>query len=86
MVSEQPQEHDTLGSDDRPGERNPQSIVRPTEFKQPSRFKDLCSLLDKFTGKSGEGDFEVWLEDFVEVHETAVGTMSKNLIGFHDSS
>ena len=64
-VTEQPQEHDTSGSDDSP-ERNPWSIVRLTEFRQPSRFKELHSLLDKFTGKSVEGDFEAWLEDCVE--------------------
>ena len=65
VVTEQPQEHDMLGSDDSP-ERNPQLIVRPFEFKRPSGFKELRSLLDKFNGKSGEGDFEAWLEDYME--------------------
>ena len=65
VVTEQLQEHDTLGSDDSL-ERNPCPIVRPFEFKRPSGFKELCSLLDKFTGKSGEGDFEAWLEDYME--------------------
>ena len=43
VVTEQPQEHDMLGSDDSP-ERNPQLIVRPFEFKRPSGFKELRSL------------------------------------------
>ena len=54
-----------LGSDDSP-ERNPQLIVRPFKFKRPSRLKELCSLLDKFTGKFDEGDFEAWLEDYMQ--------------------
>ena len=38
----------------------------PTECRQPPAFKDLRSRLDKFSGKSGEGDFEIWLEDYSE--------------------
>ena len=66
VTTEQPQENDKSESDNFP-ERNSRSIVRPTDFKQPPRFKKLCSLLDKFTGNSGLGDFEAWLEDNVEV-------------------
>ena len=65
VVTEQPQEHNMLGSDSS-AERNPWSIVIPIEFKQLPRFKNFCYLLDKFTGKSGEGDFKVWLEDYME--------------------
>ena len=54
-----------LGSDDSP-ERNPQLIVTPFEFKRPSGFKELRSLLDKFNGKYGEENFEAWLEDYME--------------------
>ena len=54
VVTQQPKEHDTLGSYNS-AERNRQSIVRPTKFKQPPKFKELHSLLDKFTGKSDEG-------------------------------
>ena len=38
----------------------------PTECRQPPAFGDLHSRLDKFSGKSGEGDFEIWLEDYLE--------------------
>ena len=65
MVTEQPQKHDMSGSDDSP-ERNPCPIVRPFEFKRPSGFKELRSILDKFNGKSGEGNYEAWLEDYME--------------------
>ena len=60
VVTEQPQEHDMLESDDSL-ERNPQLIVRPFEFKWSSGFKEIRSLLDKHSGKSGEGDFEAWI-------------------------
>ena len=40
-----------------------------TEFRQPPAFKELRSRLDKFTGKTGDGDFELWLDDFQEVTE-----------------
>ena len=33
---------------------------------QPRSFKELSSRIDKFSGKSGEDDFEVWLEYFIE--------------------
>lgn len=33
---------------------------------QPSGFRKLCSRINKFSGESGEEDFEVLLEDFVE--------------------
>ena len=65
MVTEQLQEHDTSGSDNSL-ERNSQVIVRSTEIKQPPGVKEICNLLDKFTGKSGEGDFKAWVEDYVE--------------------
>ena len=65
MVTEQLQEHDTSGSDNSL-ERNSQAIVRSTEIKQPPGVKEICNLLDKFTGKSGEGDFKAWVEDYVE--------------------
>ena len=65
MVTEQLQEHDILGSGDS-SKRNPRPMVRPSKFKWLPRLKELCSLLDKFTGKSGEGDFEAWLEDYME--------------------
>ena len=38
-----------------------------TECRQPPVFKDLIrSRLDKFSGKPGEGDFEIFLEDYLE--------------------
>ena len=38
-----------------------------TECRQPPAFKDLIrSRLDKFSGKPGEGDFEIFLEDYLE--------------------
>ena len=65
MITEQPQEHDTSGSDASP-KRNPRSVVRLTKFKQPPKFKEhcICSLLDKFTRKSSEGDFGAWWKDY----------------------
>ena len=38
----------------------------PTECRPPPAFKDLRSRLDKFSGKPGDGDFEIWLEDYLE--------------------
>ena len=65
MVTEQLQEHDTSGSDNSL-ERNSQATVRSIEIKQPPGVKELRNLLDKFTRKSGEGDFKAWVEDYVE--------------------
>ena len=33
---------------------------------RPWGFKELCGHVDTFSGKTGEEDFDVWLEDFVE--------------------
>ena len=41
----------------------------PTERRQPPTFKDLRSRLDKFLAKPGEGDFEIFLEDYLEATE-----------------
>ena len=38
----------------------------PTECRQSPAFKDLRSRLEKFSGKPGEGDFEFFLEDYLE--------------------
>lgn len=57
VVTEQLQEPNTSGNNDST-KRNPQPIVRPTKFKQPPAFKELCSLLAKFSGKVDEGDCE----------------------------
>ena len=65
MVTEQLQKNDTSGSDDSL-ERNSRPIIRSTEFKQLPGVKELCNLLDKFTGKSVEGDFKAWVEDYLE--------------------
>jgi len=32
---------------------------RQTKLRQPPAFRDLHSRLDKFSGKAGEGDFEI---------------------------
>ena len=42
----------------------------PTECRQPPAFKDLRSRLDKFSGKPGEGDFEIFLDDYLEATQT----------------
>jgi len=33
---------------------------------QPPGFRALCTRLEKFSGRSGDNDFEVWVEDFKE--------------------
>ena len=53
------------GSDDST-DRELRPLRRTADFRQPPAFAELRSHLDKFTGKSGEGDFEIWLEDYVE--------------------
>ena len=37
-----------------------------TSFKYPPAFRELQKRVDKFSGKSDENDFEVWLVDFTE--------------------
>ena len=37
-----------------------------TSFKYPPVFRELQKRIDKFSGKSDENDFEVWLVDFTE--------------------
>ena len=37
-----------------------------TEVRRLPAFTDLRSRLEKFSGKSGEGDFEIWLDDYLE--------------------
>ena len=37
-----------------------------TSFKYPPAFRELQRRVDKFSGKSDENDFEVWLVDFTE--------------------
>ena len=37
-----------------------------TSFKYPPAFRELQRRVDKFSGKSDENDFEVWLMDFTE--------------------
>lgn len=32
----------------------------------PPGFKELCSQVEKFSGQTGDCDFELWLEDFEE--------------------
>ena len=38
----------------------------PPSFKYPPAFGELQKRVDKFSGKSDENDFEVWLVDFTE--------------------
>ena len=65
MLTEQPHAPDTSGSNDST-DRELHLIRRTADFRQPPAFAELRSRLDKFTGKSGEGDFKKWLEDYVE--------------------
>ena len=66
-------------------ERNPQSIVRLTEFKQRPRFKELCSLwINSLESLMKEILRHGW-KTMRKLHETVVGTMSKDRIGFHGS-
>ena len=41
-------------------------LPTPTGSTHPKGFKELRFRVDKFSGNSKEGDFEVWLEDFME--------------------
>jgi len=38
-----------------------------TSFKHPKGFRELRFRVDKFSGDSKEVDFDVWLENFLEV-------------------
>ena len=42
-----------------------QAEVHPRGL-QPQGFKDLRFRIDKFSGKGGNDDFEVWVEDYKE--------------------
>ena len=33
---------------------------------QPWGFNEICFRIDKFSGKDGNGEFEVWVEDYKE--------------------
>ena len=43
-----------------------QTLHGATSFKYPPAFRELQKHVDKFSGKSDENDFEVWLVDFTE--------------------
>ena len=75
MVTEQLQEHDTSGIDDSL-ERNSRAIIKSTKFKQVPGVKELCNLLDKFTGKSGKGDSRHGWKTTWKLHKTVVGIMN----------
>ena len=65
QVSEE-SENNNSGSDNRSGDEDSHTSRRRSSTVQPCGFKELRSRIDKFSGASGEDDFEVWLEDFVE--------------------
>ena len=45
-----------------------------TNFKYPPVFRELQRRVDKFSGKSDENDFEVWLVDFTEAANDCMWT------------
>ena len=45
-----------------------------TNFKYPPAFRELQRRVDKFSGKSDENDFEVWLVDFTEATNDCMWT------------
>ena len=65
MLIEQPCAPDTSRSDNST-DRELRPVRRTADFRQPPAFAELRSHLDKFTGKSGEGDFKMWLKDYVK--------------------
>ena len=65
QVSEEA-ENNNSGSDNRSDDENSHTSRHRSNTVQPRGFRELRSRIDKFSGASGEEDFEVWLEDFVE--------------------
>ena len=53
-----------------------------TSFKYPPVFRELQKRIDKFSGKSDENDFEVWLVDLQKLLLTAHGQIMKRQNGF----
>ena len=45
-----------------------------TNFKYPPAFREMQRRVDKFSGKSDENDFEVWLVDFTEATNDCMWT------------
>ena len=52
--------------DSHSSESDSESDSSAVSFKYPPAFKELLKRVDKFSGKSDENDFEVWLVDFTE--------------------
>ena len=48
----------------------------------PPCFKVLSQRVEKFSGRSGENDFDVWLLDFIEASADCGCRMSRGLGGF----
>jgi len=53
------------------------TVVQPRGL-QPRGFKELRFRIDKFSGKGGTDDFEVWVEDY---KEATAGQMSREPVG-----
>ena len=53
-------------SDNQSDDNESHALRNHNSSVQPRGFKELCSRIDQFSGKSGEDYFEVWLEDFVK--------------------
>ena len=65
QLNEQPQ-HVQFENLQNADDQSSDSDSGPPSFKYPSAFRELQKHVDKFSGKSDENDFEVWLVDFTE--------------------
>ena len=79
----QPQQHPQLQSHAQPPQfeglhdtdgHSSDSDSGATNFKYPPAFRELQRCVDKFSGKSDENDFEVWLVDFTEATNDCMWT------------
>ena len=59
-------ESENSESDNRSDDNESHASRNHNSSVQPCGFKELYSRIDKFSGKSQEDDFEVWLEDIIE--------------------
>ena len=80
----QPVQFENLHEEDsHSSESDSESDSSAVSFKYPPAFKELLKHVDKFSGKSDENDFEVWLVDFNEATNDLCGKMLIGLDGFH---
>ena len=60
-------------------------VILTPSFKYPPAFRELQKRVDKFSGKSDENNFKVWLVDFTEATTDCSWTdhdRASGLLGF----